>query len=84
MHSTSAAPDSVPTDTAWFPLPFAARLELPLEWEHLGATLLAGAPCGAEDEIVMFGRRGGPDVLDSELARLGHLAALAVSIAAAR
>ena len=29
----------------------------------------------------MIGRRGGPDFLDSELARLGHLAALARSIA---
>jgi hypothetical protein len=28
----------------------------------------------------VFGRRGCPDVLDSELARLEHLAALAVSI----
>jgi hypothetical protein len=36
---------------------------------------------GDEDELVLFGRRGGPDVLDSELARLGHLAALAASIA---
>ena len=35
------------------------------------------------DEIVVFGRRGGPEVLDSELARLAHLAALAVSIARA-
>jgi hypothetical protein len=32
---------------------------------------------------VMFGRRGGPEILDSELARLGHLAALAASIAKA-
>ena len=35
------------------------------------------------DEMVLFGRRGGPEVLDSELARLGHLAALAASIAKA-
>ena len=33
-----------------------------------------------DDEIVVIGRRGGPDFLDSELARLGHLAALAMSI----
>jgi hypothetical protein len=32
------------------------------------------------DEIVVIGRRGGPEFLDSELARLGHLAGLAASI----
>jgi hypothetical protein len=31
----------------------------------------------------VFGRYGGPEILDSELARLNHLAALTVSIAAA-
>jgi len=28
----------------------------------------------------VLGRRGGPDFLDSELARVGHLAGLAMSI----
>ena len=32
------------------------------------------------NEIVVVGRRGGPDFLDSELARVGHLAGLAMSI----
>jgi hypothetical protein len=36
-----------------------------------------------EDGLILFGRRGGPEVLNSELARLGHLAALADSIARA-
>ena len=35
------------------------------------------------DRVVVFGRRGGPEILDSELARLGHLASLAASIEAA-
>jgi hypothetical protein len=42
--------------------------------------------CGArlnKHEIVVLGRRGGPEFLDSELARLGHLVALAMSIARA-
>jgi hypothetical protein len=30
---------------------------------------------------VAIGRRGGPEYLDSELARFGHLVALAASIA---
>ena len=37
---------------------------------------LAARPLDA-DEIVLIGRRGGPEFLDSELARLGHLAGLA-------
>ena len=35
------------------------------------------------DEIVLIGRRGGPEFLDSELARLGHLLGLAQSISRA-
>ena len=81
LHGTSAAPDLNGDDPGWFPLPHAARLHLPAEWDHLGTdTLVAGAPLGDGEEIVVFGRRGGPDVLDSELARLEHLAALAVTI----
>ena len=34
------------------------------------------------EEIVVLGRRGGPQFLESELARLGHLVGLASSIAA--
>lgn len=84
LHSTSAAPDLIGDDPGWFPLEHAARLELPPEWEHLAeGTLLAGAPLRDGDEVVLFGRRGGPEVLDSELARLQHLAALAVTIATA-
>ena len=39
--------------------------------------------CGAKlnkTEIVVIGRRGGPEFLESELARLGHLDGLAMSI----
>ncbi len=44
-----------------------------------GDDLLCAAPLTGK-EIVVIGRRGGPDFLGSELARLGHLAALAASI----
>jgi ACT domain-containing protein len=80
LHSTSAAPDLGGGDPGWFPREHAARLELPEEWQHLESTLVAGAPLHDHEEIIVFGRRGGPEVLDSELARLEHLAALAVSI----
>jgi ACT domain len=84
VHRTSAAPESTIGHPDWFPAKQALRLELPPDWELANdGTLIAGAPIGDEDDVVMFGRRGGPEVLDSELARLGHLAALAASIAKA-
>jgi hypothetical protein len=46
----------------------------------VGDDLVAVAPVGHR-RVVAIGRRGGPEYLDSELARLGHLVALAASIA---
>ena len=54
-----------------------------------GATRLPGddtyvecaAPFG--DDVVLMGRRGGPEFLDSEIARLQHLLGLAVTISRA-
>jgi hypothetical protein len=71
LHATSAAPESLP----WQAISRAQRLDSADE-----NNILAAAPL-SDDEVVVFGRRGGPDVLDSELARLGHLVALAASIA---
>jgi hypothetical protein len=70
-HGTTGCPDEVP----WAKVDGADRLEVDDE-----NTLLAAARLD-DDEIVVIGRRGGPDFLDSELARLGHLASLALSIA---
>ena len=84
MHRTSAAPEATDGRPDWFPAMQARRLDLPEDWERWAESpLLAAAPMDDEDEIVLFARRGGPEVLDSELARLAHLAALAVSIAKA-
>lgn len=83
VHATSAAPEQADgAPDAWFPLGRPARLDVPVGWERWTSTVVAGAPISGPDDIVLFGRRGGPEVLDSELARLGHLAALAHSIAA--
>jgi hypothetical protein len=84
LHRTSAAPESTTGHPDWFPARRPLRLELPPDWAASAVgTLVAGAPIGGERDLVLFGRRGGPAVLDSELARLGHLAALAASIAKA-
>jgi hypothetical protein len=84
LHRTSAAPESTAGHPDWFPAKQARRLDLPDDWHDLAeGTLIAGAPMEDEDGLILFGRRGGPEVLNSELARLGHLAALADSIARA-
>jgi len=54
-----------------------------LDRQVLGADLVAVAPAGHK-KVVVLGRRGGPEFLDSELARLGHLVGLATSIARRR
>lgn len=80
--STSAAPD-IPSDALerWLPVTKPARLDVRvvpgLEFDVIGAV-----PVGSTPRMIAFGRRGGPDILDSELARLGHLAALAANIEA--
>jgi hypothetical protein len=51
-----------------------------VERQTVGDDLLAIAPIG-HGRVVAIGRRGGPDFLESELARLGHLVGLAASIA---
>lgn len=70
VHATETAPSHVP----WVQLDQPARLDVEDEINlYVGAVL-------NEDEIVVIGRRGGPEYLDSELARLHHLAALTLSI----
>jgi hypothetical protein len=51
-----------------------------LDRQELGDDVVAIAPVG-HARVVVLGRRGGPEFLDSELARLGHLVGLAASIA---
>lgn len=53
-----------------------------LDRQMIGDDLVAVAPVGHK-RVVVLGRRGGPEFLDSELARLAHLVGLAASIARA-
>jgi len=69
-RSTEAAPDEL----------VFVEIDEPAQVEDQGHDLVLACPLGA-DEIVLIGRRGGPAFLDSELARLQHLSALARSIA---
>jgi hypothetical protein len=54
-----------------------------LDRQVIGDDLVAVAPAG-HHRVVVIGRRGGPEFLDSELARLAHLVGLASSIARRR
>jgi hypothetical protein len=78
LHGSPAAPTEIPEDIHWpLDLDRGLRIEVP---ERLSEMLFAG--CALErDEMIVIARRGGPEILDSEIARLSHLAALAASIA---
>jgi hypothetical protein len=70
VYATEATPDGL----EWTHLDRARVLDHDDEDNlHVGARL-------NKQEIVVIGRRGGPEFLDSELARLAHLVALAMSI----
>jgi hypothetical protein len=70
---TMATP-AAPHEIHWVDIDQAARLPSADD-----VTLHCGAPLGPNG-LVVIGRDGGPEFLDSELARLGHLVALAASI----
>jgi hypothetical protein len=75
VYGTSAAPDEL----EFLELEGPRRLD-PMTDDDV--TLYAAARLDG-NQIVVIGRRGGPDFVDSEIARLGHLSGLAVTIAGA-
>ena len=76
-HGTPAAPTEIPEKIVWpANLEKAQRIDVPEAWSDL---IVAGSPLSA-DELVVVGRRGGPEFLDSEIARLAHLIAMAASL----
>ncbi|QIK74768.1 amino acid-binding protein [Nocardioides piscis] len=71
VRTTGAAPIAIP----W------SEMERPCRLPADDVTLLCAAPL--DGDLVVLGRRGGPEFLDSELARLGHLLGLARTISRA-
>lgn len=72
VYGTSAAPDEFE-----FPdIERATRLDLPDDDVNLYAAARIDG-----NQVIVTGRRGGPVFIDSEIARLGHLCALAATIA---
>lgn len=82
LEASMGAPDLPDQAKDWFPLEDAARPAVDGRWPGWKDTDVAAAPFGSAHRIVVFGRHGGPEILDSELARLNHLAGLAASIEA--
>ena len=78
VAATPTAPD-LPADVDdWFDSDVPRLLTTHPSWSD---TVLAAAP--ANGLLLVLGRRGGPEILASEVARFGHLSALATTIAAA-
>ena len=81
VRRTTAAPESIPDGITWpETVTRGMRLEVPEPWSQV---IAAGCPLGHDGDLVVIARRGGPVILDSEIARLSHLCALADSIAGA-
>ena len=75
--STTLAPDlSVEAAALFGPFDVTHRAELPSGWcPGWGDTTVVVTPL-TQDRVIVIGRLGGPAFLDSEIARLHHLAAL--------
>lgn len=82
LASTDSAPDLPDEVRRWLPIKEAHRPKAE-RWPGWSDTEVAAAPLGWGERMVVFGRHGGPAILDSELARLGYFAALTASIEAA-
>jgi hypothetical protein len=76
VHGTGRCTEGAPQDLPFVEIERPSRLDV----EDDDEGVYAGARIDG-NEIVIIGRRGGPEFLDSELARLGHLVSLAASIA---
>jgi hypothetical protein len=74
---TTLAPDLTPDLAARFtPFDTTHRIDLEAEWTPGWADTTAVVTPLTQDRVIIIGRLGGPSFLDSEIARLHHLAAL--------
>jgi hypothetical protein len=78
VRRTPAAPETIPEAIGWPDdlTTTGTRLVLPEPWSDV---IVGGSPIGPD--LLVIARRGGPPILDSEIARLSHLCALATLIA---
>jgi hypothetical protein len=87
QHGTPGAPRLLWSSLPWLPLIGAVVLGADDPWvpsSWIGAdTSLAAAPIGSPNVALLLGRAGGPSFRPAEVQRLGHLARMAATIAAA-
>jgi hypothetical protein len=76
---TSATPEFGDLVNQWLPLEKATILVSP-DSKGLAESVLVAAPLESGRRVLVIGRRGGPEFLGSEVARLSYLANLAVTI----
>lgn len=80
LHRSSTAPELVEEANSWLGLRKAKPLPEVAAWD---STILAAIPCkdrAGAIFVVVVGRHGGPEILNSELARLAHMTGLAASV----
>jgi hypothetical protein len=82
LHRSRAAPEELNgVQTPWMPVTRARRLPDPSDWApSWGENAAAAVTIGGPNCVLVVARRGGPEFLSSELARLGHLVNLARAI----
>jgi hypothetical protein len=76
LHGVTQGTGAAPTDLPFLELETASRVVI----DGDEVNLYAGARIDG-NELIVIGRRGGPEFVDAELARLGHLVSLAASLA---
>ena len=78
-RAAGGAPEVDGFEAPWLPLSAPARIDTAESWapESWHDAMVVAVPMQASLQTVVFGRDGGPHILNSELARLVHLAALA-------
>ncbi len=76
LHGVTQRTAAAPADLPFVELDSASRIEV----EDDEITLYAGTRIDG-NELIVMGRRGGPEFVDAELARFGHLVGLAASLA---
>jgi hypothetical protein len=75
-HGITQSTNGAPADLPFIDIEAASRIEV----EGDEVNLYAGARIDG-NELILIGRRGGPEFVDAELARFGHLVSLAASLA---
>jgi hypothetical protein len=75
LHGVGQRTNGAPGQLAFVDLETASRVEV----EGDDVNLYAAARIDG-NEIIVLGRRGGPEFVDAELARFGHLVSLATSL----